>query len=508
MKSTDIPITPDLIAIGYSGGSITEYKAGITNGMIEDQVNSAIITHRPSFNINEDASVTVADTKGRCVRYWGETSSTYFVNNDTLYKNSYGNVLSTAITSGNTRCYFGELGDLLLLYNPSGGQLFTINSSDVVAEVTDVDFPPKQTPALDMAGGMVILDGFVFVMTKDGVIYHSNNQDAIAWTATDFVTAERENDGGVYIAKHSDHVVAMGVHTIEFFYNAGNPVGSVLNRRTDLQYNVGCLSEGTVWEDGDRIFFIGTDLHGSVALYKLENFNLQKIGNSTINGFLNHALLRNGLVSTASGFSGKGHSFYVVTIYSGDTDLSPVQTIAYDIDSQAWHIWDVLGTGTLPIVAWGKRTSEELLVGVGILSNGDLISVSESTSSTDTVGESIYVASDYVVSDYVVAVGAQGTNINLTIRTGPVDYDTPEWKFCSMIRPLMDATNSSQTMTISWTSTVDNVFTTSKTIDTSSYSNRLHRCGRFRRRNYQIDYSGDETIHIKALQNKIKIGTD
>jgi len=335
-----IPVTPDYRINQFSGGTISELESGITNGMIEVREGIPYLTQRPSIDIFEDASDEGANARGRAIHYWNLASALHILNDGTLYKGSYATSISTSPTAGTKKCKFLEFGTLLLLLDAENDQLFTINTSATVAEVTDTDFPPKDTPAVGIAAGGAVLNNVLYVLDEDGDIHGSDNGDATAWTATNFINASRREDGGVYLGKHSDNLVAFGPSSIEFFYDAGNATGSPLNRRQDVAYNIGCASGESVWEVGDRMFFVSVTAPGMLSVHSLENFQLHKISNATIDSYLTQSIVKDGYSVAGSGFAAHGHWFYLLTLHSTPSDIVPEITLVYDAGVQRWFEWE------------------------------------------------------------------------------------------------------------------------------------------------------------------------
>ena len=86
-----------------------------------------------------------------------------------------------------------------------------------------------QNNSLTLAAGLVVLDQTMYVLDTQGTVWGSAIGNALDWTdALNYITAEKEEDAGVAISKHYDHVVVFGTRTIEFMYDAGNPTGSPL----------------------------------------------------------------------------------------------------------------------------------------------------------------------------------------------------------------------------------------------------------------------------------------
>jgi len=102
-------------------------------------------------------------------------------------------------------------------------------------------FPENET----LTRGIVELDNYIFVMTVYGDLYNSNVGDPLVWTSTDFLNVNTSQDKKVFLARHQDHIVALGTSFITFYYDAGNPSGSPLALRKDLTIPIGVLNHKT-----------------------------------------------------------------------------------------------------------------------------------------------------------------------------------------------------------------------------------------------------------------------
>jgi hypothetical protein len=499
-----LTVTPEFQINAFSGATITELESGVTNGIIDTQNGQTYLTQRPAIDVFSDASDTVADARGRGIYYWDGNSALYFINDDTIYKTSYSTTIG-AITAGTKRCYFFTLASRLIVLDPENNKGWTVTTGGTLAEITDTDFPPKQTPAVGIAFGGAILDGFLFVLGEDGTIYNSDLEDATSWNALNYIAAERSQDGGVYLGKHHDHIFVMGPNTIEFFYNAANPTGSPLARRQDVSYNIGCASGEAVLEDGDRVFFVGANTNGALGVYTMEKFNISKISTSSIDSFLTQAIVKDGYSVIGSGFSGKGHSFYLMTFYTTPADVAPETTLAFDATTGQWSLWDatVNGLSDFPLINWTVRTGSRY--GEGILSNGDMITINDDLSPYDTLLAAVYVVTGYVDTGYITETSGSGTPIVMKTRIGQFDAGTDSKKFMQRLRHVAEETAEPQTLTVRWSDENNDSFNTGLTLDTSKF-NRLHRLGKFRRRNFEVEYGGSETLKLFALEASLLSG--
>ena len=498
----------DIHINAFSGAGVNELESGIRNGIVKTKtVNGQpvpYVTQRPAIDIFEDADTHISDARGRAVHFWDTDSALWIFNNDTLYKDTQAASVSSAPTAGTKKCMFLELGTTLILLDAENNEAWTISTSDAVAVIPDADFPAT------LAYGGAVLNNVLYVLSDTGIVYGSDDGDATSWNALAFLGATRENDGGVCLAKHFDSLVILGPSTIEFFYDAGNPSGLALSRRQDVSYNTGCSDGETVWEAGDRIFFVGVTGPGALQVYSIETFALRKISTPTLDSFISQAIVKDGFTAMGSGFSANGRHFYVLTIYTTPADKVPDVTFVWDDTAGLWYEWytDTNDITKFPIAGWTKREGTTQRYGEGILSNGDLISINDNLIPVDTLNASIYVVETgglYMQAGYIVNTGANGALIEFKVRFGMVDGGTTKWKYPESYRFVGNATPNSQTLTLKWSNEKSDSFNTGKTTDTSKYQ-KITRTGRFRRRNHEVVYTGLDQLRIEAIEADFLVG--
>lgn len=503
-----LPISRNMRISSFIGGTITEYSSYMQNAMVDiissDTGDRHIVTQRPAINMIEDASDTVSKVKGRGIYNWEATNSDYFVNDDTIYRNGYVTSIGT-ISSGTQKVLFREVGGLLVLIDPENNEVWTITTGGTLTQVTDVDLPST------IAGGGTTLDGYLFLIDDFGIISQSDLDDATSWNSLNFLEAEREPDSGTYLGRHHDHIVAFGKGSIEFFYNAANPTGSVLSRRQDIFYNIGCPYEDGVWEDGDDLYFLGRSQRGDYGIYVISNFQISMISSPEFNTFLSSTYADGSFFPLLTGFAARGHTFVAVTIHTIHEHIHPVYTFVYDRNTKLWSPWDssmveltdVLG---IPVSGWTESSSSRF--GTGILTTGDLITFKSTYTPIDAFDVRDYIEDedDYVLTDYIALFGsAVGANVELICRMGHIDGGSNSNKFGSTLEIASDYTLSPQTLTVKWSDTDHTSFTSTRSINMSS-RDKLSRIGKYNRRTYQLEYSGDEVVRLESLDYKIKGG--
>jgi hypothetical protein len=513
-----INLNTDLDIHAFSGSGVTEYDSGMTNVVIHKKGDKFRGTQRPSIDISEaaaDLTVNTMNDRGRGIYYWENNSKLYIVHDNDVYATSQDTApLTSAISAGTERVTILEaIGTPLLIFlDAENDEGWTMVVGETISAIGS-NFPPT------LCHGGAILDTYLFVMDEDGKIYNSAVNDPTTFPATGFITTERENDKGVYLGKHHDHLVAFGTRTIEFFYDAGNSVGSPLNRRQDISYNVGCADGLSVWENGDITYFIGSNPSGQLSLYKLEGFKVSPISNDTFDSYITQGLTQESLRVVINGLSAMGNPTLLMTIYTltgaSPGAIVPKLTISYDTATNAWGFWNtaIESHTTFPLMAWTKRTGGQnatvsARTGEGILYNGDIISINDKLIPIDTkLGtEGIYVAGIYEPDIYIASTSANGVNIPVIVRTGQQDFGTSAYKFQGRERVEMENTADSQTLTIKHSDEAVSTFDSGNTIDTSLDRKEVYQGGRFTKRNYQLEYSGDEQIFLEALDVDVSAG--
>jgi len=111
----------------------------------------------------------------------------------------------------------------------TGTATITITKA-AVAKIIDADFPTSLR-----TGPIVQLDGYFFVCDFNGNIYQSALNDPSSWAATDVLNADYSGDQMFLLFKVGNYIGAAGRGgTVQYFYNAGNPTGSILSPAQNL----------------------------------------------------------------------------------------------------------------------------------------------------------------------------------------------------------------------------------------------------------------------------------
>lgn len=144
-------------------------------------------------------------------------------------------------------------------------------AGQTIAEITDVNFPPKATPAMRVMGGMVQLNNRVYVLTADGYIWNTDNNSITSWPTLGFKEVSSSPDQGMALVRYKHHLVAFGSSSVEFFNDEID--GDSPLRRTDQAYiNFGLASPNSVISIDDTLYWVAKSAQGAQGLWKLDGY--------------------------------------------------------------------------------------------------------------------------------------------------------------------------------------------------------------------------------------------
>lgn len=510
-----LPLTPQLrfsrqIDAVSTRKNVFKISSGITNGMVEVG-ETPFLVNRPTFKTEDDASAVSAGDIGRGIYFWRAAGQLYTVVDTVVY---WGDTLENpttgaTLTSNTQKVYMFEVGSNLVIIDPKGnkGYYITAAADTVVVEITDVDFPPKQTPALQLAQGGDGYKGRAYVMDTDGTIWNSASEDPTSWSGGDNINAEMKTDGGVHLEKYRNELIAFGEESVEYFYHAGNPTNSPLSVRQDVFHDIGCYGFDTITKVNDSVYFVGQDKGAGVGVYRLTGHELSKISTPDMDAYLTSICADSEgfiLRLMGGGFNAQGRAFYLLSI----DIFTAIETYAYDDLTKLWYKWDydeesiegVPVVDTTFAVLPGKTTTISRMV----IANGDVIS-------TDGKYRQVSLPAD------------SNKPVSLQILTGNQRFESNKIKFMSNVSldafvTHADTEQSSQTARLRFydEGEIDSTGLPTHDIEildrhlgSAGNSNVLARAGSFRQRNIEITIPTDASVtrtEIHALDFDIRKG--
>lgn len=462
--------------------------------------------------------------------YWEEVGALVIATSNRLLRGDYGNDIG-AITLGKDRVFFIEYN------NPVGGKFLFVNDAEnnkwwkittafaLTDETTNL---PADLQSVGIAGGGTEMDGFLFLMSKDGRIYHSNVNDPDTWDANNVIPSGRSPDGGIFLAKQGENIVSFGSASTEFFYNAANPAGgSTLNRRNDLAYNTGAINYNCCVSAGSYIFFIGSTSQGTVGAYVMENMKLDYISHDTVDAWLNDTLLQSGFNYQVSAATIGEHKLAFFTAVRPTQFLlpfwEPIFTVIYDLSTRTWGTFRTglftnpnpsISQQNFPVVDTASRYGTGRESQTLQLSNSMLCTFVRTDLAQDTFSQGAYVtedgtnagAQDYIETQngYIQPVGDD------EIYPITIQLVTDVWDngiYTSKIMPRMaivgknlaDPPDLSVDMTICWTDDHYTTYSNPRPLSTLM-DRKLTRLGKFQRRAFKIDYTGTNRLRMENIE--------
>lgn len=225
------------------------------------------------------------------------------------------------LASTSAMCSFADNGEQLLLVDGTKGYILNL-SSNVFAEITDIDFPLNPTRC-------IFTDGyFVVCALNSSQFWFSNSYDGTGWEALDFATAEYSSDILQAVVKTGNGTIWMiGKQTVELWSNVGTE-DLPWRRIAGAIIEVGTTAPFSAVGNGANVFWLGYGANGNGSVFMSNGYSAQKISTPAIEYVIKQ--LTNRENAEAFCYSDEGHSFYVLSF--GDE-----KTIVYDITSNEWH---------------------------------------------------------------------------------------------------------------------------------------------------------------------------
>lgn len=309
---------------------------------------------RPSIRNQAAFSATItsnASTRG-CY-YWQAKDATYGIWGVKLFRSATGalpslfsrpgamtNISSSLSTdnAANGGFQFEEFYDgsnYFLLMKDDGGNLYSVDTSDNVVQVSDGDYTNLMGFGAAV-GPVVVLDGRVYALAANGNIGHSDLNSYTAWTAGNYIAAQQWLDGGVCLIKKGNLIGCFGTFSLEWFQNVGNASGSVLGRVVNLASKTGCANHRTVKYMGDTVYWVGKGQDVGLGVFRLKDYTPERISTPDVERLIQGATQSaGGFKGNAAVFNASGHLFYV---FSFDDSNGPM-SLAFDATTGQWHPW-------------------------------------------------------------------------------------------------------------------------------------------------------------------------
>ena len=356
-------------------------------------------------------------------------------------------------------------------------------------------------PHTDIRRGMVYLDNYLMMVGTQALLGQSPYNAIYAsaysgdpygpWDSTSFILDQIFPNEIEWIDKHHNYLTVFGAQSIEFFYDAGNGLGSPLARQPLYAKNIGILPFGpgkTVAKDKDIIYFIGKNENNMLDVFALVNFMVKPVGSHYIREVLN--FYAGGSVNNILGIESfilDTHTMIAIT-FSGSTNA-----IVFFPEEEVW---------------WTMTTTD--LINGGSLRTNHI-------AATQTLGSNTTQRPYYaIVSNGLSTISICTTDVEGAVPTTAsyfseiIDLETSYWKHLARVYAVGDYGNRTLTLSYSNDPTYTTfVVTTTKSPLGDGYQNAVwwDNVTRFRRGSLKIDMSGIGPCHHKAFDIMYNMGT-
>ena len=253
-------------------GGVTSNPSAFTNYNVADAIvgaNNLLAFNTSSgggFYLWENAISTNFPT------FSGDTHTNTTIDNIASTTGLYpGQIITGTGIQANTRIATITSGTAITTTIATTASATITITKQAVAKIIDADYPTSL-----LTGGIVQLDGYFFTADTDGNIYQSALNDPSSWAATDVLNADYSGDGILFLFKIGNYIAAAGSGgTIQYFYNAGNPTGSVLSAAPNLTLSGIQINNSPVSMGGVFYCYAKTRIGswGTTGLYRLSGVN-------------------------------------------------------------------------------------------------------------------------------------------------------------------------------------------------------------------------------------------
>jgi len=463
----DATLVGDLGSLGGTAKTITRCRlSGEDHWMIVTSLGSGWYL---AFGALSGGATFTADTAN------GNASLTNVSSLAGLYVGQ--RVSGTGIVSG-SRIASITAPSTILLDTPANatGTGITI-TRERISKILDSDFPS------DATGQFVELNGRVFVLTRAGRIYQSAINDPQSWGASEFITANQSPDFGVSLFRLKNQIGAVMSNSTQWFYDAGNPSGSVLSRTEQAFSSIGgfYVNSGVTGDDvktvastKDMVVYQAGGTGSENGIYMISGgFEPQKISTPSVDKLISDD------PAFISMFSASGGTYVVVS--SSVSDFNYV----YHVESKVWM------TATFP---FGTQFSSYISNAAGTsLGHSGIVAVCRD----DTSGRRFSIESGYQDN---------GVAFSLSIRTQRLDLSNGLISTVEYYELDSDV-QSSGTATLEVSDDDFQTWTTLGTFDMTKKAPRIYRGGAYRGgRAHRITHSANTPFRASKLRLKFKVG--
>lgn len=388
--------------------------------------------------------------------------------------------------------------------------------------------------------GIVFLDGYFVVMDTNAILYNSDLNDATAWNALDFLTAQTEPGAGKALAKSQNYIIAFKEWSTEFFYDAGNATGSPFSPVGNGFNLIGCAAGDSVTSLDGILFWVSQTRQKGRGVHMMQGLESAPVSTPDVERILNLSTLA---TVHAFGLKIAGHAFYVLTLV--DQDI----TLVYDLTARLWNQWSSLTAGTpvsVTSITLSDTTATVTTSAAHNLTDGDpaliagagqaayngikVISYTDATHytfqttagtttpATGTITSTPYTETYFKYTKYIHALSkdllqheSNGTlceivdtnymdvasPVNVLMRTGKIDNGTNDMKHHSRLTIIGNKVSANAY--VRYSDDDYTTFSTYRKVDLSAERAKIDRLGAAIKRSYDIRHLDNTSLQLSVI---------
>lgn len=349
-----------------------------------------------------------------------------------------------------------------------GQALYCVQSNDTVTQVV-TNFPVNTRD-------VIYLNQYTLVLDSSANLWSSDPDLPTSWDGVSYITAQALPGTGKGLARCGNMALVLTDQHFQMFYDNANASGSPLNNADERMKQIGCASNDTISQLEDTTFWVGNGAqNGGYTVWKLSGSELKSIGSQTIDKIISAEGSSLGS-ARAIAFRSAGHAFYALTLTSSN------RTFVYDLDLGLWAEWtDAAGTSAYPIVAVAQ--------------------VNNSLIGQHSTNGWIYNISPFVYQD-------DSSSFTVSARTPIIDMGTMRRKFVDRLDIIADIQASSENVSVSYSDDDYQTFSAARTFDLSRTRSFSPAWGNFKRRSWQLQYSGTQAYRCVGIELALTLEDD
>lgn len=335
---------------------------------------------------------------------------------------------------------------------------------------------PQYNPVVSIypattVGGVVYLDGTIYVMDANSNIQGSAINTPSSWDAVNLIVANSIPDDPVAIVGQISYIIAMKNTSTQVFYDAGQPQGSPLGTVQGELSQIGCKHPSLIQYIDGTILWVSTSRNGGVNVHAMEGLKPAIVSTSAIDRILEGWDYTN-VYSWTTKIAGR--KLYAITSVVSN------MTLVFDLSTKIWSQWTTTDSDSyIPMVA--ACTNQ----------NGDAILQHENNGAMYVLDPSSY--------------RDDNSYFTVHIYTPSVDFGTRGRKFVNTLDIVADKYYGGSIL-VSVSDDDYQSWSEPRNVDMGLSRPVLNNCGTFRRRAWHISHRANTPLRIKSLEASIDLG--